>query len=158
MKTAIDIKPTDKYIPWLVVLFFLTFMTVDAFMVTVAIRTQTGLVTENAYEKGLAYNQTIAAARQQETLGWSNEISIKNNRLIFLLSDTSGLPISGAQVKAKIIREVQAGYDLEIPLVETSRHSYEADIKFPMPGEWTIRVFSIARDHPYQVSSKIMAP
>lgn len=158
MPTAIDIKPTDKYIPWLVVLFFLVFMTVDAFMVTVAIRTQTGLVTDNAYEKGLAYNQTIAAARRQETLGWTHDISIKNNQLIFSLNDKSGRPIAGAQVQAKIVREVQAGYDLEIPLVETSHHSYEANINFPMPGEWAIRIFSVSKNTPYQVSSKVMAP
>ena len=155
MRNAGAIKPIDQYIPWLIVLFFLVFMIVDAFMVTVAIRTQTGLITEDAYKKGLAYNQTINAAREQETWGWSHTIILENNRLGFFLKDDFNSDIIDANVNAKIIREVQDGYDFEVSMRRSSQNFYEANIDFPLTGEWTIRIFATKKDRTYQASKKV---
>lgn len=43
--------------------FFAVFASVDAFFVMKALKTHTGVVTEQAYEKGLAYNETLAQAQ-----------------------------------------------------------------------------------------------
>lgn len=50
--------------------FFMTFICVNAFFAYKALSTYTGVVVENAYEKGLHFNQIIAEAkkRQQESL------------------------------------------------------------------------------------------
>jgi nitrogen fixation protein FixH len=151
------IRPSDKYIPWLVVLFFLCFMTVDFFMVTMALRTHTGVITEDAYKKGLNYNQTINAAREQEAWGWSHDIRLENNNLTFSLKNKSLAYITDANVKVKAIREVQDGHDFEVWMRKSSQGFYEADINFPLTGEWTIRIFATSSNRTYQASKRVMA-
>jgi len=47
--------------------FFIIFASVDAFFVYKALSTHTGVVTENAYEIGLNYNEVIAESKKQQT-------------------------------------------------------------------------------------------
>jgi len=56
----------DKLIPWYFVIFFLVLFIVDGIFVYLATSTHTGVVTENAYEKGLRYNEVIERARAAE--------------------------------------------------------------------------------------------
>lgn len=158
MSHVIDRKPVDKWIPWLVVLFFMVFMCVDAVMVTLAITTQTGLVTEEAYEKGLDYNKTIAAAAAQAKLGWKDKISLEGNILSYSLKDKTGNFPAGADVRAKISRPTQDGYDFEIPLHKISTSTYETEVSFPLPGTWNVRIFVKWPDQQYQSSQTVLAP
>ncbi len=55
--------------------FFVVVASVNAVMVTSAVRTFSGVETENAYKAGLAFNESIAAAGAQDALGWRVEIA-----------------------------------------------------------------------------------
>jgi|JI10StandDraft_1071094.scaffolds.fasta_scaffold15568_7 nitrogen fixation protein FixH len=143
-------KPVDKYIPWMFVLFFVVFIAVDAVMVTLAVRTQTGLVTEQAYEKGLAYNRALEAAAEQKNWGGTGIIKLEGKRLSFTLKDKEGLAIHDAEVTATVRRPVQAGYDATYPMARTGQQSYVADVEFPLPGEWDIRVSAKWQNRHYQ--------
>ncbi len=158
MSHVVEHKPIDKWIPWLVVLFFLTFMSVDAVMVTMAIRTNTGVVTEQAYEKGLEYNRTIEAASAQQKLGWKDNISLDGHALRYTLQDKHGNFPTGAEVKAKISRPTQDGYDFEVPLQRINDSTYGTDVSFPMPGAWNVRIFVKWPDRDYQSSESVLAP
>lgn len=68
----------DKLIPWYFVLFFVVIGAVNAVMVTLAVRTHTGTVTDHPYEKGLAYNKVVDAANAQEKLGWKSDIRFEH--------------------------------------------------------------------------------
>lgn len=153
-----DIKPVDRWIPWMFVAFFLTFISVDAVMVTLAVRTHPGLVTEGAYEKGLAYNHTLDEAARQKEWGWHNTIQLENRNLIFSLSDKQSSPIKGAVVSARITRPVQDGHDFTINLTESPHHTYEAELPLPMPGEWNVRIFAKWQNRQYQASQTVLAP
>lgn len=143
-------KPVDKFIPWMFVLFFLVFMAVDAVMVTLAVRTQTGVVTEQAYEKGLAYNRALDAAEEQAAWGGTGTLTLDGGRLSFVLKDKDGRTIDDADVKATVRRPVQAGYDKDYPMAQTGQQSYTAELKFPLPGEWDIRVSAKWQNRHYQ--------
>ncbi len=45
--------------------FFVIFASVDAFFVYKALSTNTGVVSENAYEQGLRYNDILAEAKKR---------------------------------------------------------------------------------------------
>lgn len=156
MADATDKKPIDKWIPWFVVLFFLCFMSVDAVMVTLAVKTQTGVITENAYEKGLTYNRAIDAAENQKSWGWTHKLSLTDRHLSFMLNNDEGRPIDQAIVRAKIIRPIQDGQDFEIQLSLTPNSTYEADIPFPQAGLWTIRIYATWMDKQYQASQDFL--
>ena len=57
--------------PYIYVGAFGVVVAVNMVFMASAIRTFSGISTDQAYEKGLKYNQQIAAARSQEQLGWS---------------------------------------------------------------------------------------
>jgi len=152
-------RPSDKWIPWYFVLFFVVLVALDGTFATIAIRTQTGLVTEDYYEEGVHYNDTLSAEAKIENLGWHSEMALADDgTFVLTLKDRDMTPLSGAQVTAKIERPVQDGYDFGLPLVETGNGRYVADIDFPMPGQWRIRIFTTWQNQQYQRSMTFFVP
>ena len=120
-----NIKKIDKFIPWMFVLFFIVVACVDAVFMTTAIRTQTGLVTDKAYETGLKYNDILKASDDQKKLGWSHELSVsKDGAIKFILKDKQGKKITGAVISLLCFRSTQDGMDIEQKLVETEAGNF----------------------------------
>ena len=69
-------RPSDRWIPWYFVAFFILLISILVPMGIIAVRTNTGLVTESAYNKGLAYNASIRAEEAQKALGWHGDLTI----------------------------------------------------------------------------------
>lgn len=154
-------KPIDKWIPWFFVLFFVVIAVLDGIFVTLAVTTHTGTVTELPYKQGIAYNETLKQAEDQQALGWQAEIDLIDNREIAVnLRDQAQKPLTGAAILAKVTRPVQDGYDFELPLIEREVERgdgiYSATADFPLPGQWHIRIFVTWQDTPYQSSRMIM--
>lgn len=120
--------------------FFITFIAVDAFFVYKAISTNTGLVTENSYYKGLDYNKTLEEARIQKETGITGVIEYKEGLLIFKLNAPNGTPIGNAKVTAKLIRPVNDKNDFLLSLTSQPDMSYSAPAKLPANGQWTAYV------------------
>lgn len=132
--------------------FFLTIAVVDGIMATLAVRTQTGVVTTHAYEKGLAYNDIIQAEEQQETLQWAADIEFKDNALTVELHDVHGNLIHPDQLTAVITRPTQAGMDFQ-----QSLKSGPNAIAFPVPGLWHLRIIAEKDGVQFQQSRRITA-
>ena len=146
----------DRMIPWYFVMFFVGLAVVDGVLVTLAVRTHTGVVTDHAYEKGLAYNKVVDAAAAQAALGWKGAIEFvpatgNTGTLRLKLSDTSGKALKLASATASIIRPTQAGQDFEVTLTNG-----EAKVTFPEAGQWEVRIFAKVGDTPYQQSKRIV--
>jgi uncharacterized protein YqcC (DUF446 family) len=60
----------DAWIPWVFVIAMAIVIAVNAVMVSFALGSWNGLVVDRSYERGLQYNQILAAQRQQDALGW----------------------------------------------------------------------------------------
>lgn len=58
-------KKDGRIVLLCLVSFFVVFASVDAFFVYKAVSTHTGVVSENAYEHGLNYNDIIAEAKKR---------------------------------------------------------------------------------------------
>ncbi len=140
MKKEIGMKPSDKLIPWYFVLFFLTFMVLDGIFVYIAIHTNTGVVTDKAYEKGLAYDTLLEESRLQKEAGIQHKTGFEEPLLRLELQDRNGQPIEGANVTAKMIRPVQSGYDYDVTLTPQGKGVYTAEIHPPLPGAWTAKL------------------
>ena len=59
-------KKTGRIVLFALIGFFIIFATVDAFFVYKALSTNTGLVAENPYERGLRFNEVIAEAQKKK--------------------------------------------------------------------------------------------
>ena len=143
----------DKFIPWYFVIFFVVLALVDGVMVTLAVSTQTGLVTEHPYEKGLAYNQVVKAEEQQEALGWKSDVKYENGILFFVLKDAGGKILHADAITANIVRPTQAGMDFLVKLNEG-----KVPIIFPIKGLWEVRVHAKVGQQEYQQSKRIIVP
>ena len=132
-------------------LFFGMIAAVNAAMVTLAIRTHTGIVTEHPYEKGLAYNEVVQAEEKQQALGWKGTISYENGMLTFSLFDRAGKRIVPQQVNASISRPTQAGMDFSLTLA-----SKPTPVHFPVKGLWEVRVDAVSEGVHFQQSKRIV--
>lgn len=141
-------NPRDKWIPWYFVMFFAVIAVVDGFFVYMAVSTHTGVVTEKPYERGLAYNELLEQAREQQ--GVQQKASYKDGILRWALAEQDGAAIESAHVTAKIVRPVQAGHDFDIELMHKGSGVYEARPPVPLLGAWTAKLSSTWDDRQYQ--------
>lgn len=63
-----NMKPPlrDRLIPWYFVMAFLVVFAVNGLFIYLATSTNRGVVTENAYEKGLAFDRIVEASRKRK--------------------------------------------------------------------------------------------
>ncbi len=132
-------------------LFFGIVAAVNAAMVTIAVRTNTGIVTEHPYEKGVAYNRTVEAEEKQEELGWKGKIEYKNGVISFLLHDKDNAVIEPERATASISRPTQAGMDFTVEL-----KGAETQVAFPAKGLWEVRIDTLYKGEHYQQSKRIV--
>ena len=135
-------------IPYFFFIFFGIFISVDIFYIYLANKNWRGIKTENSYEKGLKYNQTIKAKKEQENLGWQiqikyHKIASQQGDLKIKLLDKNGQNIKNAKITAKITRPTQDGYDFTQNLTfKPQNQNYQSYIKFPLIGQWDIEIIA----------------
>jgi nitrogen fixation protein FixH len=144
---------SGRQVFWYFLVFFCFIAAVNAIMVTYALHTHSGVVTEHTYEKGLAYNKVIEAEEEQEALGWKGTISYKDGLLQFTLVDADGAPIRPKKITATITRPIQIGMDFVLDI-----DGEETPIDFPANGLWEIRIDVIHEGLHYQQSRRIIVP
>lgn len=101
-------------------------------------------MTDDSYQKGIHYNDTISQVKKQRDLGWKmqikyNRLDEKNGALDVKLSDKNSLPIPDANIYANLKRPTQEGFDFKVPLIFLN-NSYQAKISFPLKGQWDVEV------------------
>jgi len=132
-------------IPYFFVVFFAIFVSVDLLYIYLSKTTWRGVVSEDSYSKGLDYNQIIALTKKQKNLGWGVVISYQNTlakqgRLKVEVVDKAGKYLSDAEVTVKLRRPLQEGLDFEKKLNFVSSGNYQADLIFPVKGQWQFEI------------------
>ncbi len=131
--------------------FFATFIAVDVYMVTVAVTTQTGMVIDRPYERGLAYNQEIDAVARQQELGWRSGLRLDGTDVIFTLHDVAGHAIDGAVGTVTFFRHSHDGADFTLDLKGNGNGQYRADFSmYAISGRWQVRVSIQKGDTPFR--------
>lgn len=155
-------RPSDRWIPWYIAAFFVVLTLTLVPMCIIAVRTNTGVVTENAYEKGIAYNKIIQAEEQQDSLKWQGGLSVTpasgKAMMDFRLKDASGKPLDKAAVKLWLVRPAQGGMDQQATMQDHGDGAYQAEIQLPQRGLWEARVSATLDGHNYQVVKRIVIP
>jgi len=157
-------RPSDRWIPWYFVIFFVVLALALTPMCIIAFRTNTGTVTENAYEKGLAYNKLIEAAARQQALGWHSELSLLSSsqpdevNVVFVLKDNSGKGLDDASVNFWLVRPTQDGMDQTTLMKTQTGGRYTASLKLPAHGLWEARIAVTAEGKNYQMTKRVVIP
>lgn len=147
MMKAIRIRrlvENDRWIPTLIVVAFLGLVALEARLIFLAVTTFPGMVTDEPYQRGLHYNDVLAAEANQQQRGWSVRTSYAgaagtSNTLLVSAFDRNGLPVTGASVQViaeQVTRHAQA---ILTELREAAPGNYTADLRLPLGGRWTLR-------------------
>ncbi|MCB1546283.1 MAG: FixH family protein [Hyphomicrobiaceae bacterium] len=129
-----------RHVLYGMILFFATIFAVNGVFLYYALKTHTGLDTPDAYRKGLAYNQRILAASEQEKLGWTGNVAVADGKLRLVLSDKAGLPISSLQIQAVLGRPSTDRFDRRLVLSEIAPGRYEVSVGALDAGTWMLGV------------------
>jgi nitrogen fixation protein FixH len=125
---------------------------VNAVLAYFAVSTWTGLETKSYYDRGLRYNDTIAAAQDQEQRGWSMVFTgtptmrtDAGDSLAVMFKDRSGRPIDDLTVEAILIRPTREGFDGAFSLRHQGGGVYAGSVVLPLPGQWDARIHARRR-------------
>jgi nitrogen fixation protein FixH len=133
---------TGRFVLLACVAFFGVIFAVNAVMMTLAIRTMPGLDVKNGYVASQARNGEISAMRQQMERGWQADVTMQlQNRsapLNVRLTDKTGAPVSGLDVKARLAHPAFTRADHMMAMIETGPGNYSAAWSDIHPGAWTI--------------------
>lgn len=141
-----DSAQKKSKIPYFFVAFFAVVVCVDSFYIYLSRKSWRGVATENSYQKGLKYNQTIEEASKQRLLGWKAEI--KHRRIddytieiAVDLRDKNSAKISDAAVEISFRRPAQEGHDFAVKAAAGKvRGRYAAKVDFPLLGQWDAEI------------------
>ena len=149
-------KYKNNSFPYYIIVFFVILIILDSIFVYLATSTHRGFVTENAYNQGLNYNKIIEATKKQNNLNWKSKIIYQNGFLNFSLENEKKDSFDGATVTAFLIRPTQTGYDFSIKLEKQSDGNYQKFVKFPLIGQWDVKILVIWNNHKYQTTKRIL--
>lgn len=165
---TIAVRRPGWWYPYIFVAVFGVVLAVNIVFAVSASKTFSGLQTEHAYDKGLAYNDVIAKAKAQERLGWAvdaqvvphdgNNDQVHDADLVVTFADKAGQPVTGLSVKAEIIRPTAAGYDQDVELVEQGGGRYVAPAHLALAGQWDVHFKAHKGEADYQLSQRVLIP
>ena len=123
--------------------FFGLMLLANALFVYFAVSTFSGGDTSKPYQKGLHYNQTIAADARQAERSWQPEIAYDDQTGLLSLSihDSAGAVVSGLHVSVKLGRPATDKDDRRVILKESPAGVYGATVELD-PGLWMISIAS----------------
>jgi len=119
-------------------LFFGLVFAVNGWFLYSALSTYTGVVSNEPYRKGLAYNERISADERQHQLGWAESLSLADgaNSVVFTLSDRTGSPVTGLEVRGMVGRPSTVKLDKPLQFVEDKPGHYAAEVAVLDSGTW----------------------
>ncbi|MBF0370785.1 MAG: FixH family protein [Magnetococcales bacterium] len=152
--------------PWPlgIIVFFLIVFIANGVMIYYASRSWNGLVTEDHYRKGIAFDEVVQAQTAQDALGWQGSLEAAGlitgqpGRLLFRLTTSNGEPLPQAQVSGVLFRPTQAGFDLPLTLTETDPGLYVVRIEPPFPGAWDVKLLAVTPAGEYRFAERIHIP
>ncbi len=108
--------------------FFGVIFAVNGVFLYSALSTHTGVIANEPYRKGLAYNERIAFDAAQTARGWVEEVALDadGSRLVVSLKDAKGGPVTGLKISGLVGRPSTGEQDVAVTLAETRPGHYEA--------------------------------
>ena len=166
MRSALQ-PPRNVWIPWLYILVFIPVIAVNVMLVRLALSSNTGLVTDRAFDTGQSYNSVIAAGAREAELGWQSAVEIQpmpqaeaphRVALSVAMTDAAGKPLTGLTVSGRIVSPVDPQPDTAIALVETGGGHYREAVGLPRAGQWEVQLLATGPAGQFAIVQRLNAP
>jgi nitrogen fixation protein FixH len=156
-----DPAPGRLY-PWLFVAAMGLVILVNAAMIFLAVHSFSGLATQDAYAKGLAFDRTLAAARAQAELGWQVDVAATPDPTVAAtvtlsadFRDAAGRALDDLTVRAFLVRPTSAGHDRAVDLADHGQGRYRATAALPLRGEWLLTIVARRDSQTWQSTQRV---
>ena len=156
-------KLTGGMVAAMLVLFFGVIVSVNATILTVALRTMPGVETKCAYETSQHFNEEIARQHERDARGWKAAATLarlgEGATLGVALADRLGQPLSGFEATARLRHPATSARDHAVTLNERQPGLYEANVDRVEAGSWILELQAWRGDEVVCVSrSRITLP
>jgi nitrogen fixation protein FixH len=137
-------KPlTGRMVFFLLLGFFGVVIGVNVVMMMLAIRTLPGTEVDSAYSASLAYQNEIAAARDQNGRNWHVDAQVERApnggaSLRVEARDDDGWPLPGLTFQGRFERPTDRRADQTVELAETGAGIYRGSAPLIAPGQWVL--------------------
>jgi nitrogen fixation protein FixH len=116
---------------------------VNAAFIYLALDSFPGLATQNAYLKGLAFNETLAKAEEMRDRGWqvsqdAKKIGPRRWQFTLRFRDDAARPLEGLEVSLAFRRPASETADFVSKLRPAGQGAYLSDVTFPLAGNWAV--------------------
>lgn len=133
-------RPRRRWIPLLALAPLIALVAADMVMVTLATRTDPGLVADAPRRLGMARLAPTAELRLDLALA----PAAGGRALVLRLRDEAGAPVAAELAEARLERTTHAGADRPLPLSPRADGSWTGMVTLPDAGAW--QVTAVARD------------
>jgi nitrogen fixation protein FixH len=139
-----SLKPlTGRMVFFLLLGFFGVVIGVNVVMMMLAIRTLPGTEVDSAYSASLAYQNEIAAARDQNGRNWHVDAQVERApnggaSLRVEARDDDGWPLPGLTFQGRFERPTDRRADRTVELAETGAGIYRGSAPLIAPGQWVL--------------------
>lgn len=148
MKEESDYRPAGRVLTGRMVLailagFFGVMLVVNFIFATYAVKTFSGLDSDNPYDAGLAYNREIAAAKAQSDLGWSVDLTRTPDagatQITVTVKDKAGEPVRDLDVALHFYFPATRKLDRQIAASAIADGVYSGAAPL-VSGRWDVEV------------------
>lgn len=121
---------------------------VNAVMISLAVVTNPGLVTEDYYEKGRDFERNaVQQMAARNALGWQISLDLPQKPQAgqdadyrFIVTDMSGVPVESLKVRLQGYRPSDANADFYTDMEPKGNGIYQAKLNFPLKGLWELNI------------------
>jgi len=150
--------------PWVlaIILFVLTFVTMNAVFIYLAFQSPPSLVDKNFYENGQNFEQIQEKIDQQKALGWSGILFVptktrvnQSQKYEVLIQGQNSTSLALDSVKIKAYRPSDANADFSATMVNSKPGTYEAELSFNLPGTWDVVVEALQGENEFVMLKRV---
>lgn len=135
---------TGRHVLLMLLTFFGVIGLVNAYFITVALKTLPGIEVKSPFEQNQKFNRGLEAIASQDRKGWQVDVitgGLKaSSPLTVQLRDRSGVAILGMKVSVALQRPTDARFDHQLELKEQGNGVYAVGLPEVEPGLWRIAV------------------
>lgn len=152
-----EFRLTGWHVLAMLLAFFGVVFSVNAFFITSAVQTFTGVEASRAYVRGLEYNRVLEARRAQAALGWSAVVNAADGRILVSLTGAEGAPVRGLTLTGDLRRPGEPQRDRTLAFSEIREGVYAAPGGDMAAGRWRVLVRA-ADDVPFELERELWLP
>lgn len=138
-------RKRGRPVPFIIAAFYLAFIVMFMGFVYIAFKNAPSVTTDEAYLKGLAYNETIQKAEAAKALGWQTKPLLTSKSLQVAVLDRESKPLVGAVAKAFLVHSHDKKKDRSFDLKPLQNGQYGSEFSALEAGKWTL-VITVAKD------------